>query len=139
MPGVTVKTKGPIFDGRAGQIINEESRSLVRTVVELGENRLSNVLRPRPAGVYLSIAQGGKSTGNYRSHLHARSTGLHGIITDSGVIYGPWLEGTSSRNVTTRFKGYASFRKTGQWLQQQVPRLLQKTIARVAQRLNSGG
>jgi hypothetical protein len=32
------------------------------------------------------------------------------------VIYGPWLEGVGSRNRTTRFKGYFTFRRTAQQL-----------------------
>lgn len=32
------------------------------------------------------------------------------IVTDQGTVYGPWLEGTSSRNQTTRFKGYRLWR-----------------------------
>ncbi len=32
-------------------------------------------------------------------------------VHDRGIVYGPWLEGTSSRNQTTRFKGYRSFAK----------------------------
>lgn len=36
------------------------------------------------------------------------------VVTDQGVIYGPWLEGTSDRNRTTRFKGYFHFRQTTQ-------------------------
>jgi hypothetical protein len=37
----------------------------------------------------------------------------HGsVVQDGGVIYGPWLEGVGSRNRTTRFKGYFTFRRT---------------------------
>lgn len=33
------------------------------------------------------------------------------VVHDRGVIYGPWLEGTGSRNFpVTRFKGYHAFR-----------------------------
>jgi hypothetical protein len=39
-------------------------------------------------------------------------------ITDQGVIYGHWLEGTGSRNApVTRFKGYHSFKITTAELQ----------------------
>jgi hypothetical protein len=40
-------------------------------------------------------------------------------VDDSGVIYGPWLEGTGSRNApVTRFRGYATFRKVASRIEQ---------------------
>lgn len=38
------------------------------------------------------------------------------VIHDSGVIYGPWLAGVGSRNATSRFKGYAHWRRTKAYL-----------------------
>lgn len=52
------------------------------------------------------------------------------VVHDRGVAYGPWLEGVSSRNRTTRFKGYASFRRAVQSAGGKAPAI----IARVAQR-----
>lgn len=52
------------------------------------------------------------------------------VVHDRGVSYGPWLEGVSSRNRTTRFKGYASFRRAVQSASQKAPAI----IARIAQR-----
>jgi hypothetical protein len=34
------------------------------------------------------------------------------LINDGGIVYGPWLEGASKRNSSTRFKGYHQFRRT---------------------------
>jgi hypothetical protein len=42
-------------------------------------------------------------------------------VNDRGVIYGPWLEGVSSRNQTTRFKGYAAFRRATQEAERYAP------------------
>jgi hypothetical protein len=33
------------------------------------------------------------------------------IVTNEIATYGPWLEGTGSRNLTTRFKGYNGMRR----------------------------
>jgi len=38
------------------------------------------------------------------------------VIHDQGVIYGPWLDGSGSRNATSRFKGYPHWRRTKQYL-----------------------
>lgn len=57
-------------------------------------------------------------------------------INDRGIIYGPWLEGTSPRNITTRFKGYASFRRAGQQLEREKVGLIRWETERVVARLN---
>lgn len=119
---VRVEIGGPLFDGKADIRLKRHIEDAVRELTQLGESRLALTLRPRPAGVYLSVqqAQKGKaSTGNYRRNLTAVVAGLTATITDGGVVYGPWLEGVSPRNATTRFKGYSSFRRTAQWMREQ--------------------
>jgi hypothetical protein len=39
------------------------------------------------------------------------------IVTTADAAYGPWLEGTGSRNQTTRFKGYHGYRLAAQELE----------------------
>lgn len=57
-------------------------------------------------------------TGYYEAHITTIRRGLTRVIHDGGVIYGPWLEGTGSRNFpVTRFKGYSTFRRVKQALQ----------------------
>jgi hypothetical protein len=112
--GITVDVSGPFFK-KSDKITSNITEQFVQRMVDLGEERLSSVLRPRPAGVYLSVRQGGKSTGNYRRNISGQRQGLRGRIDDSGVVYGPWLEFGGGR-----FKGYSAFRKTKQWLDKQV-------------------
>lgn len=136
---VTVTVKGPLFDGRFSPILRQGMQAAIENLVKLGEQRLDQMLRPRPGGVYLSVveAQPGKaSTGHYRRNVHGRVDNLYGLITDGGVVYGPWLEGIGSRNQTTRFKGYASFRRTGEWLQQQVPKVVAFHTDKIVRSLN---
>jgi hypothetical protein len=137
---ISVHAKGPIFDRQNRSLPRKTIEQLVKRVVEDADQRLAETLRPRPAGVYLSIAEAGRgkaSTGNYRRRISTRSSGLRGRIFDGGVEYGPWLEGTSTRNQTTRFKGYHSFRKTTQWMNRvRVPQLLQKIFGSMTNKLN---
>ena len=136
---VGIETKGPLFTGQPGEVIERHLANAVRQLVELGEQRLDLMLRPRPAGVYLSVSEAGKnqaSTGNYRRNVHGVASHLHGRITDGGVIYGPWLEGVSSRNVTTRFRGYSSFRRVGQSLQEDAHDVAERHIERAVKELN---
>ena len=134
---IRMTTKGPIFDRPTAEI-RRGVQGIVQAVVEEGEQRLDTMLRPRPSGVYLSVAEAGKgkaSTGHYRRNVHGRVSNLHGRIDDGGVVYGPWLEGVGRRNLTTRFKGYASFRKTGQYLQKNFRRIAGPAIQRLVERL----
>ena len=53
------------------------------------------------------------------------------VVHDRGIIYGPWLEGVSHRNQTTRFKGYSSFRRATQEMQRhRAPQLAQQVVDR---------
>lgn len=133
--GVHVETLGPLFDKDAKGVVERWLEKGVQRIVELGEQRLDLMLRPRPAGVFLSVAEakpGKASTGNYRRNVHGRVSNLEGILTDGGVVYGPWLEGTSRRNQTTRFKGYGVFRKTRTWIEKHVAPKVLDDVARKA-------
>lgn len=129
---ISIVMRGMFFKKRAKPLRKALKRA-VSDLVEMGEQRLDDVLKPRtrPPGVYLSVAQaqrGKASTGHYRRSIHGETKGLKGRIDDSRVVYGPWLEGISSRNKTTRFKGYASFRKTTDLLNKKAKGVLQKRI-----------
>ena len=134
---IRMTTKGPIFDRPTAEI-RRGVQGIVQAVVEEGEQELDRVLKKRPVGVYLSIAEAGKgkaSIGTYASNVHGRVKNLHGRIDDGGSLYGPWLEGVGRRNLTTRFKGYASFRKTSQYLQKNFRRIAGPAIQRLVERL----
>ena len=110
---------------------------MVQQLTEKGEQRLDDMLRPRPGGVYKSVEDAGRnaSIGHYRSNVVGKQRDLVAIITDSGVVYGPWLEGTSSRNQTTRFEGYFSFRKTRQYLRRNKEKLIRPIIRKMMRNL----
>lgn len=98
---VDVDKHGPLFDGRAQLAARDFVRDAQREIAERGavmvQTELDHVLRHQ--------------TGRYRRSIHAEQGFGGDVITDGGIVYGPWLEGTGSRNRTTRFKGYATFRR----------------------------
>ncbi len=69
--------------------------------------------------------------------IHRVSPTMAGV-TDRGVVYGPWLEGTSSRNRTTRFRGYSALRRARQRTVARVPQLVAAAQARLVAALSSG-
>ena len=144
---VKTKLSGPLFDGSAPPQLRRVVQTALEKVVELGEQRLALKFRPQGStnleddrsGIFKSVQQAGKaaSTGNYRRNISVRVQDLNMIISDGGVVYGPWLEGVSSRNNSTRFKGYAQFRITGEYLQKQSKGVMTKHIQQFVKRMNA--
>lgn len=75
-------------------------------------------------------------TGYYQSQITYTTNTRETVVTDGGVIYGPWLEGTGSRNQTTKFKGYSSFRKATQQLNGAAELIAQTVVSRNIGALN---
>lgn len=124
--GIEVTKKGPLFDGRAPHIINEYQHELEQKLADTGVNMVEAALvgvLKHPTGYYQSRIQTDRRSGGYE-------------INDSGVIYGPWLEGTGSRNDNTRFKGYATFRKVTQKLDAQAGEIAERVLPHYLRRLD---
>lgn len=61
----------------------------------------------------------------YETQVTWDRVGADRIIHDRGIVYGPWLDGSGSRNRTSRFKGYAHWRNTRNYLQDRgIPEVL---------------
>lgn len=103
MIGVTVVRTGPFFDGRDAHKLDVMCDEISRRVATIG----ASMIRSELASV-LKV-----ETPYYRLQNEARLDPPGWKISDGGVIYGPWLEGEGSRNFpVTRFKGYATYRRT---------------------------
>lgn len=104
MEPITIKVSGPIFDGRAQQAGHELTQAIVDRVagyaLEQVQHNLDGSLK--------------NPTPYYETQINVAGYMTDRVVNDRGVVYGPWLEGTGSRNATTRFKGYASFRRAAQ-------------------------
>jgi len=124
---ILIDKRGPLFDGRARVAIKDYLRAAVVAVADEGENmvhaRLGQVLK-HPTGHYASTV------------VTDRVTPDLSMVSDHGVIYGPWLEGTSSRNQSTRFKGYHTFRRTRLALGRRVRPIATPILARFIGRMN---
>lgn len=128
MPDIAVSFKGPFFEpGLPEDAVNDAMRATIGELVAEGET-----------DVKLQLYRGhGLLTGHYRNSVHGEVlNSRHGAVHDSRVIYGAWLEGTSSRNQTTRFKGYFMFRLAARRLQQKAQGIANKHFARAASRMN---
>lgn len=130
MPGfeirVNTSASGPWATGRAGRALHDYADDAEYQVARRGEQmvhaRLRQVLR--------------HPTGYYQSRISVdRTTGGRYMIHDGDVIYGPWLEGTGSRNSpVTRFPGYFTFRRTKALLDRQASQIARELLARYRSR-----
>lgn len=118
--GVDTTISGPLYDGRAQAAVDDFLENTTRETAELGVNEVQARLR--------QVTKDG--TGYYRGHVVTDRVSGDWAVTDGGVVYGPWLEGTSSRNKSTRFKGYQTFRRTRQWLEGKVDSIAGTNLSR---------
>jgi hypothetical protein len=121
-----VDKRGPLFDGRAIKAANDAAQDIEKTVATLGASivrtELNSVLRTQ--------------TPYYRMKVNAEPSRPGWRIHDSKVIYGPWLEGTGSRNYpVTRFKGYATFRRMTQVIQARANAIADGIVAKYMGRM----
>lgn len=125
---ILVTESGPFLEGRADPIVRAFRAEAVETVAAMGVNELHARLRRRLKN----------PTGRYQARIVTDLQVNDRVITDRGVVYGPWLEGTSRRNQTTRFKGYRTFRQTRLWMRKKAGPEAQKLLDKYVAKLNGG-
>ena len=119
---------GPIADGRADRALQDWAEATAKALGEEGVR----LLRAFP------MNKSGRARGGFQENLKVLQDGPEARIPApmiQGVTWGPWLEGTSERNTSTRFKGYHLFRKTRQELQRRAPEIGQRELDKIMPRL----
>lgn len=124
---VEVSASGPIFDGRASPMVRRWTRRQGEEIAQWAEAEVHRVL-----GQVLR-----HPTGYYESHVRVERTSPDRfVISDGGVVYGPWLEGVGSRNFpVTRFRGYSTFRRVKQRVEQRADRELRRNLRHLTREL----
>jgi len=132
-----VELRGAFFnDPLRRKVIDDAIKSSVHEAALVGEALWKKNLFKPPD---FPISRHGKDTGHLqRSIVGEVITNSRAEVTDSGVVYGPWIEGESSRNQTSRFKGYHSARKATTEVRKRAPRILNKHVRKGVARLNRG-
>ena len=117
--GMTVKLSGPMFS-RPDKRVQRALRDVTQDLVERGTQLVKRQL-------YFGH---GLIEGTLRRSITGQMIGpMQGRI-ETNVIYGAYIEGTSRRNETTRFKGYSMFRRSTQELQKMAPMLMRIRLKR---------
>lgn len=126
MIGITIEETGPLFNGQASAAITDFTNELKKQIAEEGQKDVKAQL-----GMVLK-----NPTGYYEGHIQTTNLSNAYSINDSDVIYGAWLEGVGRRNSTTRFKGYATFRKMAQTLDRKVEAIANRVLQHFIGRMN---
>jgi hypothetical protein len=118
--------RGPMFDGRArraaAEYVDRLNYRLATEAEDMVRARLRRVLK--------------NPTGYYESRISVQRAGSGYEVNDGNVIYGPWLEGTGSRNYPeTRFKGYGTFRHVKRQIEQRSPGIAERLLRRYTSRM----
>ncbi|MEC3993997.1 hypothetical protein VSR01_10750 [Actinacidiphila sp. DG2A-62] len=117
---VQVIATGPLFDGRAARAARAYCDDVRDEIAARGEDlvlaKLGMVLR--------------HPTGYYESQISTEPAGADtSVVGDGGVVYGPWLEGTGSRNTPiTRFAGYGHWRAAKEKLAGEAPEIADRLL-----------
>jgi hypothetical protein len=128
--GTDVDVRGPLFDGRDGPIMRRFFKDAKKIVADKGVIYVRERLGRRakdPTGAFSAAVQ---------VHDYAKGRTIQAAYPQ--VLYGPWLEGTSTRNGSTRFKGYKMFRLSRLQLRREVSGLIQDRYDAAVAELNGG-
>lgn len=131
--GTQVKVSGPVFDGRAAHAVEAYTNELVKDLGEQGQNYIQIAANDMDRSGRGGTGRAAAGVKLYTSNLQADIVGE----TSEGEVWWPWLEGTSKRNFTTRFKGYHTFRSVrGRLNKRSIPYARDLLSARYIEEMN---
>jgi hypothetical protein len=147
MDGLTTFT-GPLFDGRA-ELAAAEGTENVRMRLAAEAERLTiaafaGQIR-NGTGTFLGSVTQTSTSREYSTTSGGRTYTMPVVVADMATdivvttdlaSYGPWLEGTGSRNESTSFKGYHGFRQASQELASSSGATAEQALAPYIGRMN---
>ena len=137
MPGINTQVilSGNLFE-RPKQITDYHINLMTKDLAQQAE--LAVKFQGQSSFRYESSPPTGAWMRSVKTRVSAAVGGLKGWeVHDSGIVYGPWLEGVSRRNEATPFKGYAMFRKVQQELERKAPRMVMPDVRRMTRKLEA--
>ncbi len=128
-----VTASGPIFNGTAKGILRDAERAMSEKVAKAAQRHIQTLGR-RDFRYNAAPA-----THFYENNIEVDRVSDGHLVHANQVIYGPWIEGTSSRNQSSRFKGYHLFRRAAQEVQNRLGDILSEEELKLARGLNGTG
>ncbi len=132
---VDVLVRGVVLEGKGGPVMRQFYDDAKKKVSKAGEDEIR--LRVTRRAKHPT----GKPGGHFAAGIVTKDYAKGRTITAEypQILRGPWLEGTSTRNTSTRFKGWKMFRLTAGRLRKQVGPLVQDLFRQAVAKLNGGG
>jgi hypothetical protein len=142
-----VKLSGPLFDGTAERAARDGTDAVRRKLADAARLLASAAFIAQirdDHGRFLRSLTETRVSRTYSTHSGGQTYSMPVVVDDPATdtivttelaTYGPWLEGTGSRNVTTRFKGYHGFRLAAQTLERSAQALADHAFAPYADRM----
>lgn len=122
---IVVSGSGALLSGEEAAVVNAFLREAQEEVAAQGSANVHQILDAKIR----------HPTPYYETQITTQRVGTDILVHDRHIVYGPWLEGTSSRNQTTRFKGYHAFRDAKAKTQTEVPRIVLAVMKRYLGRM----
>lgn len=123
-----IKTSGPLFDG-----------SFPRLVQDFIDDAEWEVGAQASANVHQNADGSFKNpTPYYETQIAVERRDPDVVVHDRGIVYGPWLEGVSTRNQLTRFKGYRIWARAANQTRRQANAIVQQVLQRHLVRMRGG-
>lgn len=140
-------TSGPLFDGRAEEILARAAHDIRRKLSDKGEQLVREAFGSsirEDHGHFMSsitvINESRAITSVSGHHSYTMPVTVdpatESAVTTDLATYGPWLEGTGSRNDTTRFKGYHGFRRAAQELDRVATEIADEAMKPAVEEMN---
>jgi hypothetical protein len=129
-----VNVRGPLFEGRDKPIMRKFNEDAKQLVAKAGEQQIRERVTRR------AKHPSGKPGGHFAAAIVTKDYKKGRTITAEypQILRGPWLEGSSTRNASTRFKGWRMFRLTRTWLRRNYMKLIQDLLDKAVAELNGG-
>jgi hypothetical protein len=126
---VDCRVSGPLANGDAEKAAEDWAKNTTQALADKGVE----ILRSWP------MNKTGRAHGAFENALKTErisptETRIPGPM-ERGVVWSPWLEGTTKRNDSTGFKGYGLFRRTRLQLQKMAPQVAQAELEKALPRM----
>lgn len=123
---MNVSIGGPLLGAAAGKHVLDFNDDLLFEAGSLAIDSVQNTLNRRII----------RHTPYYETHIQLfKESPNTAVVNDSGIVYGPWLEGISRRNQRLNWPGYWAFRLARARLERDLPRIADRMVQQLCSRL----
>ncbi len=126
-----ITVHGPLFDGEASAAVTAWLTDTKKELASSGQE----LLRAFP------MNKTGRATGAHINTISTLTQGSAELVeakSTKGKVWWPWLEGTSHRNATMHWKGYAAVRKTHLKVRREANKVAQDNLDKYIGRMGGG-